>query len=229
MRFLRGLAGALLWILAALIGLVGALLCVTIVLLPLGIPLLGAARRMFTQSVRLMLPPSVAHPVKTARHSALRGVATAWRPPRPRPPERSRSAAAPGGPSGSVAGRYDPDFQELLSATGRTTRTSSTAALRTVQLDPSVLEDSDGGLWSRSSTPASRWPSRSASRSSGRPSTIRRRKCSGGSRSGPGARTPASPGAGAPGVRAAEAPSTSQVVRPAACPAVRGRCSGPRW
>ena len=66
MRFLRGLAGALLWILAALIGLVGALLCVTMLLLPLGIPLLGVSRRMFTQSVRLMLPRAVAHPVKTA-------------------------------------------------------------------------------------------------------------------------------------------------------------------
>ena len=65
MRLLRGLLGALLWILAAVIGLVAAILCVTIILLPLGIPLLGVARRMFTSAVQLMLPPAVAHPAKT--------------------------------------------------------------------------------------------------------------------------------------------------------------------
>lgn len=64
MRLLRGLIGALLWILAALLGLVGVILCVTLILLPLGIPLLAYARRLFTSAVRLMLPPAVAHPVK---------------------------------------------------------------------------------------------------------------------------------------------------------------------
>jgi hypothetical protein len=91
MRLLRGLAGALLWILAALIGLVGVLLCLTVLLLPLGIPLLGAARRMFSQSVRLMLPPSVAHPVKAARHSVLRG--------------RDRAASAPAAAAGAMKKR----------------------------------------------------------------------------------------------------------------------------
>ena len=67
MRLLRGLAGALLWILASLLGLVAVLLCVTIILLPVGIPLLRLARRMWTKSVRLMLPRAVAHPVKEAR------------------------------------------------------------------------------------------------------------------------------------------------------------------
>ena len=41
MRLLRGLLGALLWILASVLGLVGVLLCVTIILLPVGIPALG--------------------------------------------------------------------------------------------------------------------------------------------------------------------------------------------
>jgi N-acetylglutamate synthase/N-acetylornithine aminotransferase len=45
---------------------------VTIILLPLGIPLLGLARRLMTTGVRLMLPRSVAHPVKQSR-KRLRG------------------------------------------------------------------------------------------------------------------------------------------------------------
>jgi hypothetical protein len=64
MRLLRGLLGALLWLGAALLGLVGLLLCATLILLPLGIPILGYARRLFTAAVRLMLPRAVAHPVK---------------------------------------------------------------------------------------------------------------------------------------------------------------------
>ena len=65
MRLLRGLLGGLLWILAAVVGLVAIVLCVTVILLPLGLPLLAQARRMFGASVKLMLPPAVAHPVKT--------------------------------------------------------------------------------------------------------------------------------------------------------------------
>ena len=65
MRMLRALVGSLLWILSGVLGLVGVILCVTVILLPLGLPLLAQARRMFTTSVRLMLPPAVAHPVKT--------------------------------------------------------------------------------------------------------------------------------------------------------------------
>lgn len=70
MRLLRGLAGAVLWILAAVLGLVGVVLCVTVILLPLGIPLVMLARRLFTRSVRLMLPRSVAHPVDESGKSA---------------------------------------------------------------------------------------------------------------------------------------------------------------
>jgi|SRR5690349_13980074 len=69
MRLLRAVAGAVLWILAAVVGLLGAILCVTVIGLPLGIPLLMGARRMFGKSVRLMLPSHIAHPVKEAKSS----------------------------------------------------------------------------------------------------------------------------------------------------------------
>jgi hypothetical protein len=65
MRILRGLLGALLWILAAVIGLVAVILCVTVILLPIGLPLLNVARQLSTSAVQLMLPRAVAHPVKT--------------------------------------------------------------------------------------------------------------------------------------------------------------------
>jgi hypothetical protein len=64
MRMLRGLLGALLWVVAALLGLVGFVLCVTVILLPAGIPLLGVARRLFTRAVQLMLPRELAHPIR---------------------------------------------------------------------------------------------------------------------------------------------------------------------
>jgi hypothetical protein len=63
MRILRGLLGALLWIVAAVLGLLGFVLCVTVILLPLGIPLLVFTRRLLTRAVQLMLPRSLAHPV----------------------------------------------------------------------------------------------------------------------------------------------------------------------
>ena len=70
MRLVRAIAGALLWILAAVVGLLGALLCVTVIGLPLGIPLLMGARRMFGAAVRFMLPSHVAHPVKEGKRSS---------------------------------------------------------------------------------------------------------------------------------------------------------------
>ena len=63
MRLLRGLLGALLWILAAVLGLVGVVLCVTVIVLPLGPPVVGLAGRLFTHAVKLMLPRSFAHPI----------------------------------------------------------------------------------------------------------------------------------------------------------------------
>lgn len=56
MRLLRGLAGALLWVVSALLALVAVILCVTVILLPVGLPLLGYARRLFTLSLKLMVP-----------------------------------------------------------------------------------------------------------------------------------------------------------------------------
>ena len=52
MRMLRALVGSLLWILSGVLGLVGVILCVTVILLPLGIPLLYLARRLFKYSMR---------------------------------------------------------------------------------------------------------------------------------------------------------------------------------
>ena len=66
MKPFRWLGAGLLWILAGLLGLVGGLLCVTIILLPLGIPILMLARKLFTASGRLLLPQPVKHPVKEA-------------------------------------------------------------------------------------------------------------------------------------------------------------------
>jgi hypothetical protein len=77
MRVLRGMAGALLWVGAALIGLVGAILCLTVVLLPVGIPLVLLARKMFTSAVRLFMPPALAHPVREAGKSSRRGMKAA--------------------------------------------------------------------------------------------------------------------------------------------------------
>jgi hypothetical protein len=70
MRFLRALLGSLLWVLAGVVGLVGALLCVTLILLPLGIPLLFLARKLFRYSMALFLPRSVRHPAQELRKKA---------------------------------------------------------------------------------------------------------------------------------------------------------------
>jgi hypothetical protein len=69
MALLRGIAGALLWLVAALLALVAVILCVTIILLPVGLPLLGYARRLFTVSLKLILPRAVSRPVETAGKS----------------------------------------------------------------------------------------------------------------------------------------------------------------
>ena len=69
MRLLRGLAGLLLWIVALVLGLVAVILCATLILLPLGLPLLGYARRLLALGIQLMLPRSVGHPVETVSRS----------------------------------------------------------------------------------------------------------------------------------------------------------------
>ena len=70
MRVVRALGGALLWVLASVMGLVAILLCLTVILLPLGLPLLALARRLFATSIRLILPRSVAHPLKASADAA---------------------------------------------------------------------------------------------------------------------------------------------------------------
>jgi len=72
MRLLKGLAGVLLWIVSLVLVLVAAILCVTIILLPLGLPLLGYARRLFSLSLKLMLPHAVTHPAETVEKSKRR-------------------------------------------------------------------------------------------------------------------------------------------------------------
>ena len=63
MRLLRGVGGAGLWIIASVLGLVGVVLCVTVILLPVGIPMLKTAGRLYRHAVQLMLPRALAHPV----------------------------------------------------------------------------------------------------------------------------------------------------------------------
>lgn len=72
MRVLRGLGGSVLWILAGVLGLLGVVLSVTLILAPVGIPLLMLARRLFRYSMRLFLPREVRHPVQESGKS-LRG------------------------------------------------------------------------------------------------------------------------------------------------------------
>ena len=72
MRILRGLAGAVLWIVAAVLGLVAIVLCITVILLPIGLALLGVTRRLFGMAVRLMLPRDMAHPVQHGRKQLTR-------------------------------------------------------------------------------------------------------------------------------------------------------------
>ena len=63
MKLLRLAAAGVLWALACLLGLVGSLLCVTVILLPIGLLLIALARRLFRLSGRLMLPKAVRHPL----------------------------------------------------------------------------------------------------------------------------------------------------------------------
>lgn len=70
MRLLRGLAGVLLWVVALLLALVAAVLCVTLLLIPLGLPLLGYARRLFAFSVRLMFPRTTARSAQAKESTA---------------------------------------------------------------------------------------------------------------------------------------------------------------
>ena len=70
MRLLRGLLGALLWLLGCVLGLVALLHCVTILLLPLGIPLFKLARRLIDKAILLMLPRPVANPAASMKRGS---------------------------------------------------------------------------------------------------------------------------------------------------------------
>jgi hypothetical protein len=69
MRLLRMLGGSLLWIVAGLLGLLGVLMTVTLVLAPLGIPLLMLAKKVFKYSMTMFLPRKVRHPLQEAGKS----------------------------------------------------------------------------------------------------------------------------------------------------------------
>jgi uncharacterized membrane protein len=71
-RLLRGLLAVLVWLLALVLLLVAVLLCATLILLPLGIPLLRYALRLFGGGVRLTTSRKVTHPVDEL-HRALSG------------------------------------------------------------------------------------------------------------------------------------------------------------
>lgn len=64
MRALRWAGASLLMLLAGLLGLVGVLLCATLILLPLGIPLLFLVRRLARTAGQLVVPRAVRHPVE---------------------------------------------------------------------------------------------------------------------------------------------------------------------
>jgi hypothetical protein len=63
MKPLRWVAASLLWIVGGLLGLLGVLLTATLILAPIGIPLLMTARRLFGTSGRLVVPRAVRHPL----------------------------------------------------------------------------------------------------------------------------------------------------------------------
>jgi hypothetical protein len=64
MRALRAALGSLLLILAGVVGLLGALLSVTILLLPVGIPLLFLAKKLFASAMTMFIPRKVRHPAQ---------------------------------------------------------------------------------------------------------------------------------------------------------------------
>ncbi|MFC7495026.1 MULTISPECIES: hypothetical protein [unclassified Nocardioides] len=74
MRALRWAAASLLMVLAGVLGLLGAVLCVTVVLLPIGIPLVFLARKLFRAAGGLVVPRPVRHPVAEAQDRAGKGV-----------------------------------------------------------------------------------------------------------------------------------------------------------
>jgi|SRR5829696_7373684 len=70
MKLLRWPAAAVVWILAGVVGLLGVVLSITILLLPLGLPLLWLSRRLYSVAGMLVLPRAARRPVATAQDKA---------------------------------------------------------------------------------------------------------------------------------------------------------------
>ncbi len=65
MGIVRWLGAGLVWIVAGVVGLLGVVLSATLILLPLGIPLLMLARKLAGVAAALALPKAVRDPVGT--------------------------------------------------------------------------------------------------------------------------------------------------------------------
>jgi hypothetical protein len=66
MKPLRWLGAGLLWILGGVVGLLGVVLSVTIILLPLGLPLIWLSKRLFGYAAALLVPRGLRHPLSEA-------------------------------------------------------------------------------------------------------------------------------------------------------------------
>ena len=64
MKFLRWVAACLLGLVGGLVGLLGVVLTATLLLAPIGIPLLFLARKIFATAGRLVVPRAVRHPLE---------------------------------------------------------------------------------------------------------------------------------------------------------------------
>jgi hypothetical protein len=73
MWLLRGLGASLLWIVAGVVGLLGIILSATLILLPVGIPLVMLAKKIFGYSMVLLVPGKVRHPVASMEDSVQSG------------------------------------------------------------------------------------------------------------------------------------------------------------
>lgn len=63
-KALRWAAAGLLGLLGGLLGLVGLVLCVTVILAPLGIPILALSRRLIRSAGDVVIPREVRHPIQ---------------------------------------------------------------------------------------------------------------------------------------------------------------------
>jgi hypothetical protein len=97
MKALRWMLACLVWLLSGLVGLVGVVLCVTLILAPLGIPLLFVARRLFKLGGQLVVPRAVRHPIDTLQGAGSDAADTARK--------RGKKAGKDAGKAGKKAGK----------------------------------------------------------------------------------------------------------------------------